>query len=155
MVTADLYKVRGIMGQAADALYRHYGPDLEGIQQASVSDLKRLKGVGDLSARCTHAFFHEPAYEFWYNENYRQDKWDDFRVLRGVFGGRITDILRANFQEADPVKILSVEGLQELGATSRQYGSVIRNVNITMSLREAQRVYDYFHLKACEFRSEY
>jgi len=157
----DLHKITGIMGQAVDALYDCYGQRLERIEQANISDLKRLKGVGDLSAKCTYAFFHEPAYEIWYNQNIREpyNKKSDFEVIKKTLGKRIGEILENNFRRtAEPIgmiKGLSIEELKELWTTIRQDTLFKRgrDVKIKISPREAEKIHAYFHSTGYEFHS--
>ena len=149
----DLYKVTGIVGQAVDTLYEHYGADLEGIQQATISELKSLKGVGDHSARCAYTFFHEPAYEIWYDRNVRQIKRGDFGVL-SILGKKINEILTDKFNTIEPIKDLSIEKLEKLETiVVKRTREGWRNVNIKLSPREAKKIYDYFHLTGYEFHS--
>lgn len=147
-----LYKIKGIMGPAADALYRQYGPDLSRIHQTTIPELKKLKGIGDLSAKCIYAFFHVPAYEFWYNQNVRPqwNRKDGLEIIKEVLGTRIGEIIEANssFGNIEPIRDLSLEELESLKLEEPEGGKLKK-----ISLREAQKIHNYFHLTGYEFHS--
>ncbi|MCX6815032.1 MAG: hypothetical protein NTY20_05280 [Candidatus Aenigmarchaeota archaeon] len=147
-----LYRIPGVVSQAADAIYQHYGQGLEGIEQATIPELKELKGVGDQSARCIHAFFHEPSYELWYNDNLRPvyNRKSEYEVLGTVLGRRVRTILSLKRLPVGTIKDLSLSELEKIHVEYIKRRKVKKE---KISPKEARKIHDYFHLTGFEFHT--
>lgn len=141
-----LYGVTGIMHPAARALYEHFGRDLCGIVDASARDLQKINYVGPHSADCTYAFFHEPAYELWYNSFKRIPSWPEKKVLAQVLGKRVMDIL--HHRSVEEIRQMS---LDQLASTASSYGCSRSTHMRKISSKEADKIFSYFRIPACEW----
>lgn len=156
----DLYKISGIVGSAVKAVEEKYGSDLDGIESATIPELLKLKGVGNLSAAAIFRFYHTSAFDYamWWHSEHKPARWKKSKddIFQSYLGDRITTILHRNRLISSFREILHKTRKELVGLSADGYRGRARHrpVTIKLSEREAAKIYSFFHDTAAEFYSE-